>query len=274
MSNAQDIVIGTRKAIVIRHSEKMTQSETGDHFRPRYAVDVEVLDADGERTGEIYQQLPVPANWVWGLPEPGTLVRIGYDYNRVDHPYISEILTEMLEIPAEVNDEIIIYANDESKISLNRRTGKISIFSYGEVAVDADKITLTGSLKKELIEEESIVEMNSTEEISGTKKVEAMGNVKIGAGESVRVNSAGNTSVVSLSSLELFGGMGAQLVGGPASITLDPIGTMEIKNAVVNLKLVLDTILDELAGTVVTIGKGPNSATLIALKAQLALLLR
>ena len=301
-------MIGTRKAIILNHSETITTQETGDHFRPRYAVDVELLGPDGERTGTVYEQLPVPNSWVWGLPEPGTLVRVGYDYNRVDHPYISEILTEGQEIPAEVNDEILLYSTEECKISLNRQTGKIKVFSYGEIELDGDQINISGSLNQDLVESVTSVEMDSTEEIGGTKKLEAMGNLTLSSGSSLRLVSAGNAAINSMASLDLFAAIGFQVVAGMnisflsqlgeftagnqlgaveidalgnakigslmGSVTIDAAGLTEIVSSAGNLKMIIDGIIDELSKVIVTMGTSPNVAALTILKTQLATILK
>lgn len=81
---------------VVAHTEPVSSGNFADPFRPRYAVDVQLLDANGNPDGNtpVYSavSLPVPMagndSGLFQFPAQGTMVEIGFTGGRPDKPFI------------------------------------------------------------------------------------------------------------------------------------------------------------------------------------------
>jgi hypothetical protein len=93
---------------VIALPELPTESErTSDPFYPRYAVDVQLLDEDGNETASpALKAVPLPlpgAGHLAGRLEPpaiGAIVEIGFAYGRPDKPFVRCVLPFGWDLPA------------------------------------------------------------------------------------------------------------------------------------------------------------------------------
>ncbi|HBQ3893351.1 TPA: hypothetical protein U0R54_004263 [Klebsiella pneumoniae] len=74
----------------------MSSSNFADPFRPRYAVDVQLMDANGNPDGNtpVYSAVPLPVpmaghdSGLFQFPALGTLVEMGFTGGRPDKPFI------------------------------------------------------------------------------------------------------------------------------------------------------------------------------------------
>ena len=81
---------------VVAHTEPVSSGNFADPFRPRYAVDVQLLDANGNPDGStpVYSAVPLPVpmagndSGLFQFPALGTLVEIGFTGGRPDKPFI------------------------------------------------------------------------------------------------------------------------------------------------------------------------------------------
>lgn len=79
-----------------------------DDFRPRYAVDIEVLGPDGEPDSKLPilagVPLPLPTGGeemgIYAFPEEGTQVVVCFAYGLPHKPYIQTILPHGLSMPS------------------------------------------------------------------------------------------------------------------------------------------------------------------------------
>lgn len=102
-----------RLARVMSHADTAELGDLADPFRPRYAVNVQLLDEQGKPALEVpeYRAVPLPlpmATAEGGLfqyPPPGTLVEIGFIEGRPDKPMIRQILPEGQSLPTMVPGE-------------------------------------------------------------------------------------------------------------------------------------------------------------------------
>ncbi|WP_420299466.1 hypothetical protein [Edwardsiella tarda] len=84
-----------------------------DPFRPRYAADVQLLDAKGEPDSRVpvYPAVPLPSvmggpeTGMMGFPHPGTVVEIAFAGGQPDRPFIRQILPYRWSLPAVGPDE-------------------------------------------------------------------------------------------------------------------------------------------------------------------------
>lgn len=96
-----------KKARVVAASEPVTSGNFADPFRPRYAVDVQLLDADGnpDKTTPVYSAVPLPVPMagndagMFQFPPDGTLVEIAFTDGRPDKPFVRQTMADGASLP-------------------------------------------------------------------------------------------------------------------------------------------------------------------------------
>ncbi|AHW15259.1 hypothetical protein JZT04_003478 [Salmonella enterica subsp. enterica serovar Montevideo] len=89
-------------------SEDVSRGNIADPFRPRYAVDLQLLDEDGKPAANtpVYSAVPLPVpmagseSGMFQFPPPGTLVEVGFAEGRQDKPFVRQIMAEGHNLPA------------------------------------------------------------------------------------------------------------------------------------------------------------------------------
>src|SRR5690242_6409828 len=97
----------TRLGQVVAIPDPISQEEASDRYRPRYAVDVQILTPAGEVDPDfpVLTGLAVPGfgtgdgRGIFAFPGVGTRVRVGFDYGLPPHPYIVNVITEGRFLP-------------------------------------------------------------------------------------------------------------------------------------------------------------------------------
>lgn len=97
----------SRLARVVAPTEPTALGDVADPFRPRYAVDVQLLDEDGNDRSNTpvwpAVPLPVPAggneSGYFAYPPAGTLVEIAHTEGRPDRPVIRQVMSSGLSLP-------------------------------------------------------------------------------------------------------------------------------------------------------------------------------
>ncbi|SED16992.1 hypothetical protein SAMN04490185_2912 [Pseudomonas frederiksbergensis] len=163
-----------------------------DDFRPRYAVDIEVLGPDGEPDPQLPQlagvPLPLPTGGeemgMYAFPEEGTQVVVCFAYGLPNKPYIQTILPHGLSMP---------------KVPKGDQVWQHSEAAQQRVDADGNWLRQTdGKIKDKAIEREvealdnietfqnhtRTVDDHSTESVGGIKKIEALGALKLLSGGS------------------------------------------------------------------------------------------
>ena len=94
-------------ARVVAASEPVSSGNFADPYRPRYAVDVQLLDADGNPDGTtpVYSAVPLPVpmagndSGMFQFPPAGTLVEVGFTGGRPDKPFVRQTMPEGTSLP-------------------------------------------------------------------------------------------------------------------------------------------------------------------------------
>lgn len=89
-------------------SEDVSSGNIADPFRPRYAVDLQLLDENGNPAADtpIYPAVPLPVpmagseSGMFQFPPPGTLVEVGFTEGRPDKPFIRQSMPQGHNLPA------------------------------------------------------------------------------------------------------------------------------------------------------------------------------
>ena len=203
-----------RFARVIAVSDAPADAGICDDFRPRYAVDIEVLGADDEPDPAIPTltgvPLPLPTGGedmgIYAFPEEGTRVVVCFAYGLPNKPYIQSILPHGLSMP---------------KVPKGDQVWQHSGTAQQRVDADGNWLRQTdGKIRDHAIEREvealdnrehfqshtQAVYDHSTETVGGVKKIEALGALKLLSG--------GSASLAALDDLHQATGRDLNLVVG------------------------------------------------------------
>lgn len=86
-------------------TEHTTAGDISDPFRPKYAVDVQMVDADGNDVAPVYQAVPLPLpmagneSGMFQYPPVGSMVEIAFENGRADKPFIRQVLSHGNTLP-------------------------------------------------------------------------------------------------------------------------------------------------------------------------------
>lgn len=163
-----------------------------DDFRPRYAVDIEVLGPDGEPDPQLPQltgvPLPLPTGGeemgIYAFPEEGTQVVVCFAYGLPNKPYIQTILPHGLSMPkVPKGDQVWQHSEaaqqrvDADGNWLRQTDGKIQ-----DKAIEREVEALDN--REQFQSHTRTVDDHSTESVGGVKTIEALGSLKLLSGGS------------------------------------------------------------------------------------------
>lgn len=181
-----------RFARVIAVADAPADAGICDDFRPRYAVDIEVLGADDEPDPSIPTltgvPLPLPTGGedmgIYAFPEEGTRVVVCFAYGLPNKPYIQSILPHGLSMPkVPKGDQVWQHSGtvqqrvDADGNWLRQTDGKIR-----DHAIEREVEALDN--REQFQSHTRAVDDHSTETVGGVKKIEALGALKLLSGGS------------------------------------------------------------------------------------------
>ena len=203
-----------RFARVVGVADAPTDASMCDDFRPRYAVDIEVLTPDGEADPNLPVlsgvPLPLPSGGdemgMYAFPEEGTQVVVCFAYGLPSSPYIQSILPHGLSLPKVPKGDQVWQHSDavQQRVDaegnwLRQTDGKIRDHSLER------EVETLGNREKYQSHDQD-VDNHSTEKVGGTKRIDALGALKL--------NSAGTATVAALDDLHQATGRDYNLVVG------------------------------------------------------------
>ena len=203
-----------RFARVVGVADAPTDASMCDDFRPRYAVDIEVLTPDGEADPNLPVlsgvPLPLPSGGdemgMYAFPQEGTRVVVCFAYGLPSSPYIQSILPHGLSLPKVPKGDQVWQHSDavQQRVDaegnwLRQTDGKIRDHSLER------EVETLGNREKYQSHDQD-VENHSTEKVGGIKRIDALGALKL--------NSAGTATVAALDDLHQATGRDYNLVVG------------------------------------------------------------
>ena len=192
-----------------------------DDFRPRFAVDLELLGPDDEPDPELpmLAGVPLPLSvggnemGFLGFPEEGTRVVVCFAYGLPSKPYVQTILPHGLSLPKVPKGDQVWQHSEEAQQRvdadgnwLRQTEGRIR-----DKSIERDVESLTNTERHQ----SSTVEVydHSTESVGGIKTIEAIGALKLLSG--------GSASLAALDDLHLACGRDLnQVVGQSINLTV------------------------------------------------------
>ena len=184
-----------RFALVQGVADAPAQSGICDNFRPRYAVDLQVLAEDGEPDPNLPilagVPLPVPVGGdemgFFAFPAEGTMVVVNFAYGMPSKPFIQTILPHGLSLPKVPKGDQVWQHSETAQQRVDadgnwsRQTdGRIQDFS-------ADREVQALDNQEHYQSHSQTVDDHSKETVGGVKIIEALGAVKLLSGGSMSV---------------------------------------------------------------------------------------
>lgn len=185
-----------------------------DDFRPRYAVDIEVLGQDGEADPAVPRlsgvPLPLPSGGeemgMFAFPQEGTQVVVCFAYGSPSKPYIQTILPHGLSLPKVPKGDQVWQHSDavQQRVDADGNWLRLTDGKIRDHSLEREVEALGNSEKYQSHVQD--VENHSTEEVGGIKRINALGALKL--------NSAGTTTLAAVDDMHQATGRDLNLVVG------------------------------------------------------------
>lgn len=221
-----------RFARVVGVADAPTGAGICDDFRPRFAVDIELLGSDGEPDPALPVLAGVPLPMPMGgdemgffaFPEEGTQVVVSFAYGLPNKPYIQTILPHGLSLP-KVPKGDQVWQHSESAQQRVDADGNWLRQTEGRIrdkSIDREIESLTNAERHQSSTLE--IDDHSTESVGGIKTIEALGAIKLLSG--------GSASLAALDDLHLASGRDLnQVVAQKLNLTVGGDLLVRIKGA-------------------------------------------
>ncbi|HEX7928531.1 MAG TPA: hypothetical protein VF678_13130, partial [bacterium] len=224
-------------------------------YRPRYAVDVQILTPAGEVDPDfpVLTGLAVPGfgtgdgRGIFAFPGVGTRVRVGFDYGLPTHPYLVNVITEGRFLPALQPGELLIAQQDGSS-DRSDGLGNRTLQSNGTLTLDVHRL--------EILADEVGEELGTVERTVDGQVIETLGDHEqtIMGGKLVKIGGDRKTAILGVDDVTIAGDK-AELIGGKAELVaalglklfvVPGTGKVYIGNGVNEVLTILDTIITQL----------------------------
>ncbi|WP_447548856.1 hypothetical protein [Vibrio cholerae] len=175
--------------------DSATAGQVADPFRPRFAIDVQVLNEDMQPDENIpvYRSIPLPVHMsghesgLLAYPLEGTIVEIAFAYGRSDLPLIRGIYGRDYALPTIAPGEQLQQQREE----VSRR-----IDAAGNITDQTDQTFTSKAFKQveqahqytgEFGQHQLLIDEHSLENIIGKKLIEALGAIELLAGDNIEL---------------------------------------------------------------------------------------
>lgn len=214
---------------VVAAADSAQAGELNDPFRPRYAVDVQQLDENGQPDAAVpvFKAVPVPV--LFGGPEQGqfqypvegTLVELGFAFGRADQPFIRTVLGSGWSLPDIQPGEQLtqqrgeVYQRTDNAGNHTLATDQTIRHIAAQLSQQAD------DYQGEFGNHHTTVAQHSTEDVAGRKRIEALGAIELLAGDDLTLATLANLHQVTAGErVDVTGADYQHSVGGNSTTTI------------------------------------------------------
>ncbi|GAA0463104.1 hypothetical protein [Aeromonas salmonicida] len=253
-------------------SDSAAAGQLNDPFRPRYAVDVQLLGEDGQpdKATPLYRAVPLPVMFggheqgLLQFPIEGTIVELGFAFGRADQPFIRTVLGSGWPLPDIAPGEQLqqqraeVFSRTDTVGNQSRHTDRRQHDKAMQMHREAD------DYQGEFGQHQLTTLQHSVEQIGAMKRIEALGAIELLAGDDMVLGCLGNMSQTTAGDLVEVIGQLRRSVAGELQHFEAPrswIGT-EGTN-IFRLLNQLMTVVEQLAATAASHnhgGPGPTNA--------------
>ncbi|WP_296187980.1 hypothetical protein [Pseudomonas sp. UBA1879] len=203
-----------RFAQVVSIADAPAEAGVCDDYRPRYAVDVQVLTPDGlpDPALPILHGVPLPVPTggdemgMYAFPHEGTRVVVCFAYGQPHCPYIQTILPHGLSLPKVPKGDHVWQHSDVAQQRVDA-DGNWTRTTDGKITDQSlDRRVESGTNQEQYQSHAQDVANHSTEQVGGIKRIDALGALKL--------NSAGTATLAALDDMHQATGRDLNLVVG------------------------------------------------------------
>lgn len=177
--------------------------QTADPFRPRYAVDVQILDEDMQPNAAIpvYHSIPLPVHMsshesgLLAYPLEGSIVEMAFAYGRSDRPIIRGVYGREFALPSIEPGEQLQQQREEVSRRINAAGSITDKTDQTFTTQSHQRIEQVAKYMATLGSHHLDVKGHSKENIVGKKVIEALGAVELLAGDNLELGSLGNIHI-------------------------------------------------------------------------------
>ncbi|UWS30971.1 phage baseplate assembly protein V [Erwinia pyrifoliae] len=189
-------------------SEEVAAGNIADPYRPRFAVDLQLLDADGNPAKDtpVYPAVPLPVpmagseSGMFNFPPPGTLVEIGFAEGRPDKPFVRQTMPQGNGLPA-------IKPGEQLQQHRDGVSQRVTV--AGDWQRQTDQTISESSMRREIHADEEARRLIARETtIQATDKTTVLGTAKLLAGGVAHI-SEGDYSIATGGKLNVTCGKGS-----------------------------------------------------------------
>lgn len=210
-----------RFAEVIGVSDAPADAGICDDFRPRYAVDLQVLTPEGvpDTSLPVLNSVPLPVATagtemgLFGFPEEGTRVVVSFAYGLPTCPYIQSVLPHGQSLPKVPKGDLLLQHSDAAQMRCDA-DGNWTRQTDGRIRdASIEREVESNSNQERYQSHAQDVANHSTENVGGIKRIDALGALKL--------NSAGSASLAALGDQHLAAGRNQNVaVAGDQVVTV------------------------------------------------------
>lgn len=178
------------KARIEAIADEPTQNSLSDQFRPYYAVDVMPLLANGEPDESLglFEGLELPVmGTLLSLPKVGTFVELAFFNGLPSQPFIRSIRPEGDLLPEHHQGETVLHHSLDSFYKIdsagNHHRLAQGVFHDQALKIISEALEFIGEYKSRTVTNTG----DDTEDIRGSKIIEALGAVAMVAGEGLSI---------------------------------------------------------------------------------------
>ncbi len=254
------------------------QEETlGDAFLPRYAADVQLLNAKGQpdKNAPVLQDVPLPVpgagngTGFYALPDLGTHVILAFANGNPHAPYITALYAtgSSSPIPALKTGEIAISHTSGAQLRFGS-DGRVDLCSPANISLDAHSATLqTQVLKTTTGKADLTIEGDASLKVAGSSSASVLGSRVVSTGGDLRQATLGSAEHAVGGDHTVLAGRAANTIAGESVATKTPLASIEITaqgrlkagTPVAELITILHDVLTALQSETHGTGVGPTT---------------
>ncbi|HEJ0182325.1 TPA: hypothetical protein SLO90_003070 [Citrobacter koseri] len=239
-------------ARVIAPTEAVKSGNFSDPFRPRYAVDVQLLDADGKPDAQtpVYSAVPLPVpmagndSGMYQFPPEGTLVEVAFTDGRPDKPFIRQTVPDGTSLPDIKPGEQL----QQQRAEVSQR-----VTQAGDWVRQTDQTISETSMARTIKADTESRELVSREtQIQATDKTSVIGTSTLMAGAIQQVSVGKFSQAIQGSRLATIGGSDEMAVAENVTVTIGKNLTEQIGQ----IRKSVAAVQQQIIAPVVWIGSG------------------
>ncbi|MBB1272517.1 hypothetical protein [Psychromonas sp. SR45-3] len=177
--------------------------QTADPFRPRYSVDVQLLDENlnADTNVPVYRSIPMPntmagsESGLLAYPLEGTFVEIAFAYGRNDLPILRGVYGRDYALPSIAPGEQLQQQRDAVSQRIDAAGNNTEQTDQTQTKRAFEQHDQADNYQGEFGKHRLIVDEHSIEEIVGKKVIEALGAIDLLSGDDLVLGSLGNMQV-------------------------------------------------------------------------------